>query len=131
MAAERLVDDTTIANNSHLWRRIHPDWIVPDQNVGGQRVSSAAFEDSANGSPMSVLLAELVRETGRNAGHVLAGFDGYALARITAGHARGGHQGVSRNPLPDEPAHAHVFGRKTGSVKQCLRRHAEWVIPPA
>ena len=131
MASERLVDDTTIANKSHLWRRIHPKWVVWDQNVREKRVTSAAFQDSVDGSPMSVLLADVVRETGRNAGHILAGFDEYALARITAGHARDCCQGVSRAPLPDELAHAHVFGRKTGSVRGYLRRHAEWVIPPA
>ena len=131
MAAERLVDDTTIANDSHLWRRIHPNWVVWDQNVGEKRVSSAAFEDSVNGSPLSVLLAEVVRETGRNAGHILAGFDEYALAVITAGHARDCQQGVSRDPRPDELAHAHVFGMKTRGIRRCLSRHAEWVIPPA
>ena len=77
-----------------------------------------------------MLLAELVRETGRSADDVLAGFDEYALASITAGQARNCDQGVARAPEADEPAHAHVFGTKTRSVKRRLARHAKWVIPP-
>ena len=131
MAAETLVDDATITKDSELWRRIHPTWVVPDQNAGNMRVSSAAFDDSPDGSPTSVLLADLVRETGRTADDVIAEFDGYALASITAGQVRDCEQGVARDALPNEPAHAYVFGLKTRYLKRCLARHAEWVISPA
>lgn len=131
MASERLVDDAGITDDSELWRRVHPTWVVPDRNSGSMRVSSAAFDNSPDGSPTSVLLADLVRETGRTADDVIAGFDGYALASITAGQARDCEQGVARNALPTEPAHAYVFGRKTKILKRCLAQHAEWVISPA
>jgi len=131
MASERLVDDVTIANASELWRRINPHWVVRDGNSGNSRVSSAAFSDSADGSPTSVFLADSVRETGRTAKDVIAGHDGYALSSITAGQARGCEQGVARHALPNEPAHAYIFGRKTKALMRCLARHAEWVIAPA
>ena len=131
MAPEGLVDDTTIADASELWRRIHPKWIVPDENTGNMRVTSAAFDDSKDESPTSVLLADVVRKTGRTAEEVIAPYDGYALASITAGQARDCEQGVARDPLPDEPAHAYIFGEKTKALKRCLARSAEWVIAPA
>lgn len=131
MASEGLVDDATIADDSELWRRIHPDWIVPNQNIHGLRVSSAAFDNSKDGSPTSVLMADLVQETGRDAQNVLAGFEGYALASITAGQARHCNQGVARDPLPEEPAHAYIFGEKKKTIKRCLAQHAEWVVSPA
>lgn len=131
MAFERLVDDATITDDAELWRRIHSTWIVPDRNTGSVRLSSAAFDNSSDGTPTSVLLADLVRETGRTAEDVIAKFDQHALASITAGRARDCKQGVARDALPNEPAHAYVFGRKTKLLKRCLARHAEWVIPPA
>jgi len=131
MASQRLVDDATITNDAELWRRIHPTWVVHDENTEGVRVSSAAFDNSPDGSPTSVLLADTVRETDRTAENVIAGLGGYALASITAGQARDCKQGVARNPLPNEPAHAYVFGQKTKALKRCLARHAEWVISPA
>jgi len=130
MASERFTDDTTIADDSELWRRIHPTWVVFDGNTGTWQVSSAAFDDSKNGSPTSVLLADLVRESGRTAQDVIANYSGYSLASITAGEARGCGQGVARNALPDEPAHAYVFGQKTKAAERCLARHAKWVIAP-
>ena len=130
MAPIGLLDDTTIEDDLELWRRIYPTWIVPDKNIGGLRVSSAAFYNSPNGTPTSVLLADVVRETGRDAEDVLAGFDGYALASITAGQGRSCNQGVARDPRPNEPAHAYLFGNKTRSLRGCLARHAEWVILP-
>lgn len=128
----RLTDDAAIPDGAGLWRRIHPSWVVRDENRGGVRVSSAAFDDSADGSPTSVLLRDVVHETGRDGNDVLRGYDGYGLAAITAGHARGCQQGISRNPpVAGEPAHAFLFGRKTKSLKRCLAQHAEWVIPAA
>lgn len=127
---EKLTDDATIANDAELWRRIPPVWVVPDKNAECMRVSSAAFANSRNGSPTSVLLATIVRETGRTDADVLAHFEGFALASLTAGQARECKQEVARNPLPDEPAHAYVIGKKTKGAKKCLARSAKWVISP-
>jgi len=122
-------DDPSIQDDAVLWRRICPAWIVPDDNVGW-RVSSAAFDDSRDGSPMSVLLAADVIQSGRTAYETVAYFAGYGLAAITAGIARTQKQGVARTPEPDEIAHASVFGPKSGAVKRALARAATWVIHP-
>ena len=80
---------------------------------------------------MSVVLADMVTESGRGPTAVLAGHKGFALAAITAGLARQCEQGVAREPLPDEPAHAAVFGKKTDSVKKRLARGSRWIVPPS
>ena len=126
-----LLDDPAISDASALWRRVHPSWIVRDDNRGGMRLSSAAFDDSADGSPLSVLIAEVVLQTKRTAQAVLADFDGYALAATTAGNARKQGQGIAATPEPDEPAHASVFGPKTKSIKRVMAKDATWVIGPA
>jgi len=122
-------DDPTISNEAELLRRI-PRWhIVSDDNTNERRPSSAAFDNDKDG-PMSVTLADELKRGGRSLESALAGHTGFALASITAGLVRECQQGIVRDPTPDEPAHALVFGKKTGSVRKKLSRSARWVIPP-
>lgn len=123
-------DDPTILDGAELWRRIPPWHFIKDENLGQIRPSKAAFDNHPNGSPMSVVLADVVAEAGRGPDAVLAGHKGFALAAITARLARECQQGIAREPLPDEPAHAMVFGKKTDGVKKRLARGAHWVVPP-
>jgi hypothetical protein len=119
-------NDPTIPDDAILWRRIPPWHFFYDTNLGRMRPSSAAFEDDADGSPMSVVLA--AETSGPE--NALAGHPGYALASFTAGMARECSQGVARDPLPHEPAHALVSGRRTGSVRNRLAKGSTWVVPP-
>ena len=112
-----LSDDPTIPDSGELWRRIFPGWWIPDQDEPGHfRLSTQAFEDSKDGTPMSVTLA--AESPGQ--GFILANFEGYGLASFTAGHARKCDQILQRAPTPEDPAHGYVVGRKTRSVKKCL-----------
>ena len=123
-------DDLTIAGDAWLWRRIPSRHFFFDENLGRNRPSKAAFEDDEDGHPMSVVLADLVTASGRGSADVLKGHEGFAVAQITAGLARSKQQGVQRDPFPDEPAHALVFGNKTDSVRKAFAKTCEWVIPP-
>ena len=124
-------DDLTIGNDARLWRRIPPWHFVFDENLGKSRPSKAAFDDDADCHPMSVVLAELVTASGRGPAHVLHGHNGFALAEITVGLARAKQQGVQRDPVPEEPAHALVFGNKTNSVKKTFATQCIWIVPPS
>ena len=130
MAGPSYADDKTILDGADLWRRIHPRWAVRDDNEGGWRVTSAAFSDSPDGSPLSVLLADVVAATDRGPADILATFEGYCLASFTAGAARELGQGVARTPTGEEVAHASVFGRKTDSVRRNLAKAARWIVAP-
>lgn len=123
-------DDPTISDAAALWRRIPPWHFVRDDNTGLIRPSSAAFENHPNGSPMSIVLGDEVAASGRSADDVLAEYAGFALAAFTAGLARECEQGVMREPLADEPAHAVVFGEKPKRVGRRLAKSAVWVVPP-
>jgi hypothetical protein len=131
MADPSYADDPTIAGDAALWRRIHPTWAVADENRGGRRVSSAAFDNSKDGSPTSILIAAAVSATHRGPEDILQGFAGYGLASLTARQARECEQGVARDPLPDEPAHGLLFGPKTNSLRRRLAAAAVWVISPS
>jgi hypothetical protein len=123
-------DDPSIEDAAHLWRRIPPLHVIYDNNLNRYRPTSDAFKDHPNGSPMSVFLAAVISRTGRTAEDALVGHEGYALSSFTAGLARHLEQGVARDPLPEEPAHAVVFGRKSKSIRQKLSKQCTWVVPP-
>jgi hypothetical protein len=130
MADGAYCDDSSIADDTSLWRRIPPGWWVPDENLGRLRPTSAAFDDHRNGTPMSVLIEDVVLSTGRGPDDILAPFKGYAMASIRAGVARECSLGVMREPLPEEPAHAVVFGKKSKGVRAKLATNCEWVVEP-
>jgi hypothetical protein len=130
MAHQEFTDDVSLSDEAELWRRVPPGHVIFDSNVGRKRPSKAAFDDHKDGSPMSVVLADLVLQSGRTPQHIVAGHYQFALAAFSAGLARSKQQGVARDPVPGEPAHALVFGKKTDSVKRALARGSVWVIEP-
>lgn len=123
-------DDATISDDAQLWRRIPPNHILPDKNRGGLRISSAAFDNHHNGTPMSVVLGDDVVASGRDPSSIIAGHVGFCLASVTAGLARSLNQGIARHPLPEEPAHGEVFGKKTRAVRKQFSREAVWIVGP-
>jgi len=80
-------DDLTVPNEAQLLRRIPPWYFIKDENSGQIRPSSAAFGNHPNGSPMSVILADLLAQAGRDPEAALVGHEEFALASITAGLA--------------------------------------------
>jgi hypothetical protein len=123
------VDDATIADQELLLRRIRPAWIIPDHNRGRWRPSKAAFQDSEDGSPMSIHLAAVFQSAGLPLASALAGHEGYGLVSFTAGVVRSLGQIVVRDPQPSDPAHGLVAGNKTESRRKRLMESSEWVIP--
>lgn len=126
--SQNYIDDLSITDEADLWRRIHPKQVVPDKNTGQLRPSSAAFQNSTNNSPMSILIAEIVLKSDRDTSDVLSSYPGFSLAVFTAGIARKCNQGVKRDALPDEQAHGLVFGKKTPGVRRKLAELSKWVV---
>lgn len=124
------VDGLTIGDDALLWRRVPPKCFIYDENKQSWRPSSAVFDDHPDGSPMSVVLAQEALDAGRNAESILRGHEGFGLVCFTAGLAREQKQGIVRKPLPEEPAHAEVFGKKTKGVRRAFSKMCGWVVPP-
>ena len=115
-------DDPSVPDDAPVWRRI-PEWhIVPDTNTGERRVSSAAFLDDDDGSPMSVILPSPRRDPGT----ALAGLTICGIAEFTAGFARSLGQAIVCAPEPDEPEHAYVVGRKSRATQRAFCRGSHW-----
>lgn len=122
-------DDPSILDADPLWRRIHHSWLVPD-GAGGRRLSSAAFDNSSDGSGMSVTLAREAREAGVTPARELAPFPGLGLAELSAGVCRVHDQWLEREPVEQNLFHALVNGAKPKRVQKALARAAQLVIEP-
>jgi hypothetical protein len=126
-----LADDNTIANDWRLFRRISPEWLVPD-GAGGNRVSSQAFQNHpTNPLAFSVHIERVLQDLGLPYETIIAGHSGYSVVAITAALVRQHKQVIQRAADVADPAHAHVLGLKPGSVKKAFSKAAVWVIPPA
>lgn len=133
MAQNPLIDDQSIIGDSKLFRRIfvRPNvQVVWDANRNKWRPSSAAFQNSSDGSPMSVVLEVVLQELERDYESVLVGHDNFACAYISAQLARNLQQGIVRDPVPEELAHGLVFGNKPPSVRRKMAEEAEWLVAP-
>lgn len=119
-------DDATLDNDEVLWRRVPNQWVKFDDNLNYFRPSSQAFQDSRDGTPMSVFIAA---ECG-GVEDALAEHDAFLLVSFSVGEVRELGLGVTRDPKPGAPAHALVFGKKTGSVRSSLAKGCEWVVGP-
>lgn len=125
-------DDSTIDDLDALWRRIHPNWWIPDES--GMRLTSAAFQNYKGTNSCSVLLEQEMRDNGKNIQDALAAFEGYGLATIAAGQARASSappQLLVRVRTDAEPEHAHIVGQKTKPVRRILTEAAVMLLEPS
>jgi hypothetical protein len=135
--SDNYANDPTIIDDTDLFRRIPPWHVYYDKNLSRWRPSSAAFEDDADGDPMSAYLSSVLANEKRDPSTVLAGHEGYSLASITAGLARTNSQTVHPCPEPDENSHSAVCGDKGKNKKSAPKRqfasNAAWFVlkPPA
>jgi hypothetical protein len=116
------VDDGSIANEHDLLRRVRPDQVVEDQNLGLRRPSSAAFKDpqlSADSEP-------ILKQNGFDWQFSLQGSDGYSLARFRAGTARQLGLAVIHMPIRENSAHVEVHGKKKQGIANSLVDACWW-----
>ena len=119
-------DDPSIPDEAKLLRRIPPIHFPGDRMTPG-RPSSAAFEDSPDGSPMSVNWEELCHEHQFDS---LEGHETFGLVSFTAGQARELGLSVFRWPLEGNPTHCGVARKKTKGIKKKLASESRWVVFP-
>jgi len=121
------IDDPSILDDDLLWRRLHPDWVIPIE--GGSRVSSAAFKDGHR--EVSVDLAALTTQE-----KTLAGFPTQGLAEIKAGVPRTLGHAIVRDPTDVNPAHTLIcelpdlpYKRRERDAKEMARQASILKMP--
>ena len=112
-----------IAPDAGLLRRIHPDHVIPDNNTGRHRPSSAAFKDPN----LSVDAEPLLHAAGLDWHFSLREHQTYSLVRFLAQTAFDQGLTVVRTDAPGNPAHAEVQGKKTQGKANALRDASQWV----
>ena len=97
------VDDVSIGDDERLLHRIRPVDVVLDSETGQRRPASSSFRSKSN--IISVDLASLTTPD-----KALAGYLHHALVEIEVGTVRSLGCKVVRDPLPDNPSHARLYG---------------------
>lgn len=119
------VDDVSIGDDERLLHRIRPDDIIVDTQTGDRRPSSATFRSKSN--IISVDLASLTTPE-----RALENFPRHVLVEIDVGTVRSLGCKVVRDRLPDNPAHALLYGsgpdgRMTKSQAREIVSRCKWV----
>jgi hypothetical protein len=110
-------------DSDDLYRCIHPDWWIDDEN----RVSSQAF----SWDPLSV---DWSKHCTPSDTQNRLGVSGAGVASLGVGFVRKpefGQKLVWKKCPPEDPeniAHCHIIGRKSGKVKSEFARNCEMVI---
>ena len=120
-------DVKPIPDECGLLRRITPNQIIHDANLGRRRLSSGAFRDQQ----LSVDAECLLEIAGLDWNFSLRDYPQFFLIRIRAGQARRHGQSVDHRPLESNEFHTEVIGRKSDSVRRDFVASAEWVKKPA
>lgn len=122
MFHDEIQDDTTIPDNERLWRRVFPSAIHTDEETNERRAQSGAFRDHRG--PLSV---DIASQTTLKAS--LAKKPDMCLAEFSAKAARNAGCRLRRDPLPDDPAHALIYGTHrngglSGREAQSIAHHS-------
>lgn len=121
------IPEEDIVNEDNLWRRIHPSFIVRDDNRNCFRPTRQAFTDES----MSVYLERIHLEHGGTPESALDGYVGYFIAAINVSLARECNQRVFHDPIENNLGHSVVEGAKPRATQRRFSRESTWIMPPA
>jgi hypothetical protein len=129
-------DDPAILNDDLLIRRINPNHVVDDANLGRKRISTKAIQPSSepNGG-MSVDHERSIRESGNDPAAFVTVPPYTGSIAFAANAARTAKLRVGPDPiLPPNPYHCEVWGpdprpnQFTRSQQKALLRAAAWFV---
>ena len=120
-------DDFAIDPASWLIRHIPEYHIVPDENLGGRRISSGAFSHTSDDPDfgMSVDIGQLLDELGLSQDAMVP--LGMGAVRLQVGAVRALALRVGSDPMPDNVAHGQVWGVKDSKRSKLHKIVDDWV----
>jgi len=133
---DRNDDPAAIPNGTRLFRRINPAMIVFDKDRGEQRPTSHNFQNSKDGTPMSVFAENVAVVHGEAVTDFLRGVwsESYLVAVPTEWMRQNGQKVYldpdNQDPEDWHPSHAAVDGVKDKKTRPKLAEKYEWIIPP-
>ena len=129
-------DPVGIPNGTRLFRRIDPNKVVYDKDRKERRPTSQNFQDSKDGTPMSVFAENVAVDYGETPGDFLKGrWSSWHLAAVPVEWMRQHRQKVyldpdNQDPEDKHPSHAAVDGPKDAKMRPKLAEKYEWIVPP-
>jgi hypothetical protein len=129
-------DPIGIPDDTRLFRRIDPNQVVFDANRNERRPTSQNFQDSKDGTPMSVFLENVAIAHGESPSDFLRGrWVGWYLVAVRAGAMRRHGQEVFLDPQNQDAddrylSHAAVRGSNDKKTRPRLAQEYEWVVAP-
>lgn len=118
-------DDPTIRDEDALVRQVPPGNWIRELGTGVLRPTSDAFSESSDGSGMSTNLVSILTENGLPltfvAPSIAAKRVGWGSVQFGVAYTREQGGRVKRHALPDNPAHAAVFGLKKAGRTRLTR----------
>jgi hypothetical protein len=118
-------DDISIGDDETLLRRIRPNHIHLDPITNQYRPESGCFRSD---DFISVHIASLTSHR-----QVLSSYPDFSLVEITAQEIRSVGCKIVRNPLPEDSAHALIYGTAPGGYvskpqAKKLAKLCRWVV---
>lgn len=111
--------DSSVAPEHHVWRRIPADqWQLRD---GELRPISGTFQNSSDGSGMSIHLSEIAHVHSLEPRDLLPGnkfAKDFGMVDLAASALYNDSQVIIPDPLHNDPSHANVIGNKTGGRRR-------------
>lgn len=120
-------DDATVADVTPLYRRVHPNFVVYDDDRGCKRLSTAAFKERVK--EMSVHLGDVLDAAGRHPAELVDNMP-HCLVSLTAELVRTHSQVIVRSPTPEDESHGDVVGSKPKTTLNAFVEAAIWVVAP-
>lgn len=109
-----------IEDSQAVMRRVRIDEIITDED-GTPRPSSQAFKQDGPDGDVSVYLAS---ET--TPARITQDYPGTYVAEVDVGTIRAQGLDVERDPVPGEPGHCNITGRKSRSRARTIARSYRW-----
>jgi hypothetical protein len=116
----------------HDHQEIFPEDIlirrISAHHIKNQRISSMAFQESTDGTGMSVDIEKLIVEAGLDARGFVTSAEFFCSVQFTTEVLRGEGLKVGYYPIPTNPYHGAVWGIASRGQMNRLRRLAQWYV---
>lgn len=115
-------DHEEILQEDFVVRRISVHHII------GGRVSSMAFQESSDGSGMSLDIEKLIEAAGLNSRDFVTNESWPAAVSFSAGQLRALGLQVGYDPLPENAFHGAAWGISSKAMQRRVKGAAQWYV---
>ena len=116
-----LIQEDRLEDSQIVMRRVRDYETITDSSDGLPRPSSNAFIQDGPDGDVSVYLKS---ET--TAAHITGDYPGTYVAEVEVGIIRAHGLDVERDPIPSDPGHCNITGRKSRGRARSIARNSRW-----